>query len=154
MEEAAKPDERDHGSQGHEAPAGGGVLLVDDEESLLELLHSLLEMAGYTVRTAPSGEEALALLAQSNGRVDAVILDLSMPGMGGRRCLEILKERYPGLPVIVASGDAAHEIFRNPEKFGARDVILKPYRLNNLLEALQKVLTPSAGEAGADKGAV
>jgi len=122
------------------------VLLVDDEESLLELIQGLLEMEGYAVRTAPSGEEALAFLAQTNGDIDAVVLDLSMPGMGGRRCLEFLRATYPHLPVIVASGDAAHEIFRDPKRFGAQGVILKPYRLKNLLEALQSVLRSSSDD--------
>jgi len=142
--QAADSGEADGTAQRGAAPAGAAVLLVDDEESLLELIQGLLEMEGYAVHTAPSGEEALAFLAQSNGSVDAVVLDLSMPGMGGRRCLEFLRAQYPHLPVIVASGDAAHEISRDPKQFGAQGVILKPYRLKNLLEALQSVLRPSS----------
>lgn len=136
----------DENAPRHETPVGATVLLVDDEESLLELIQGLLEMEGYAVRTAPSGEEALAFLAQTNEDIDAVVLDLSMPGMGGRRCLEFLRATYPHLPVIVASGDAAHEIFRDPKRFGAQGVILKPYRLENLLEALQSVLRSSSDD--------
>lgn len=133
------------------APVEASVLVVDDEESLLELVQGLLEMAGYKVRTAHSGEEALALLARQNGRIDAVVLDLSMPGMGGRRCLELLRENHPKLPVIVASGDVAHEIFRDPENFGAQGVIPKPYRLKDLMETLHRVLRPSGGKAAAGR---
>lgn len=148
------PADRSEGSSGSEeplTPAGTGVLLVDDEESLLELIQGALEMEGYVVQTARSGEEALTLLAQRNGRIDAVILDLSMPGMGGRRCLELLEKQYPWIPVIVASGDAAHEVFRNPKKFGARGMILKPYRLQNLLDALHNVLRQPDAKSGAEK---
>lgn len=125
-------------------PSGATLLVVDDEPMLLELLQGLLESVGWRVRTAGSGEEALRCLAQNNGSVQAVVLDLSMPGMGGRRCLEILRSQYPHLPVIVASGDASHEIFRDPESYGARECITKPYRLQTLMEALKKVLHSSS----------
>ena len=124
-------------------PVGATLLIVDDEPMLLELLQGFLEPIGWRVRTARSGEEALRCLAQNNGNVQAVVLDLSMPGMGGRHCLEILRAQYAHLPVIVASGDAGHEIFRDPESYGARECITKPYRLETLIEALQKVLHQS-----------
>ncbi|MEJ5347838.1 MAG: PAS domain S-box protein [Desulfosoma sp.] len=137
--------------QDHE-PVGLGarLLVVDDEPMLLELVQGMLEAEGYKVDTADSGEEALNFLARNNGSVDVLILDLSMPGMGGRRCLEILKAQHPHIPVLVASGDTAHEIFRHPEKFGAGGCIMKPYRLRDLTHALQKLLTEKRGAA--DKG--
>ncbi len=138
-------------TQDHE-PIGLGarLLVVDDEPMLLELIQGLLEAQGYVVDTADSAEEALNFLARNNGSTDALILDLSMPGMGGRRCLEILKAQYPHIPVLVASGDAAHEIFRHPKMFGASGCIMKPYRMQDLVEALQKLLTEKRGPA--DKG--
>ncbi|ROQ92286.1 PAS domain-containing hybrid sensor histidine kinase/response regulator [Desulfosoma caldarium] len=124
-------------------PSDITLLVVDDEPMLVELIQGLLESAGYNVVTAGSGEDALTCLTQNNGRIDAVLLDLSMPGMGGRRCLEILRTQYPHLPVIVASGDTAHEIFRDPKRFGAHGCIAKPYRLQTLMETLHNVLRKS-----------
>lgn len=134
-----------------EKSTGATLLVVDDEEALLELIHNALESEGYTVKTARSGEDALTWLSENHGRVDAVVLDLSMPGMGGRQCLHILSQQFPHIPVIVASGDAAHEIVREPAKFRVRGAIVKPYRLKSLLKILHDVLKSPAPAVGAER---
>lgn len=78
------------------------ILVVDDESAFCTLLRIALVQAGYEVVTANSGPEALAVLAGQ--RIDLVTLDVIMPGMSGLRTLELMRERWPDMPVLVISG--------------------------------------------------
>ncbi len=68
------------------------ILLVDDEEFIRDLVVQVLGESGYTVITAPDGKSGLKLYGEQQARIDLVILDLIMPEMGGRKCLEKLLE--------------------------------------------------------------
>jgi CheY-like chemotaxis protein len=85
--------------------AADRVLLVDDEAVVREVLAEQLEDAGYRVLAAASGTEALALLAAGES-VDALVTDLSMPGIGGLDVIRAAQERYPGLPAVLLTGYA------------------------------------------------
>jgi CheY-like chemotaxis protein len=76
---------------------------VDDEPNILEVTSALLAEEGYEVLTAEDGQEALELLPRF--RPDLVITDLRMPRLSGFELLEIMRERFPRLPVIAVSGD-------------------------------------------------
>ncbi|MCD6297693.1 MAG: PAS domain S-box protein, partial [Deltaproteobacteria bacterium] len=89
-------------SGGHET-----VLLVDDEEGILDIGKGMLERFGYTAIIAESGEKAIEIYKAEKDRIDLVVLDLSMPGMGGHKCLSELREIDPRITVIIASGYAA-----------------------------------------------
>ena len=73
----------------------------------------VFESVGYTVLTAASGEEVLEIFQAQECRIDLVLLDLGMPGMGGEKCLELLMEQYPAQKVIVASGYATDPVLAN-----------------------------------------
>jgi DNA-binding response OmpR family regulator len=77
------------------------ILVVDDEEGIRQLYQEELEEEGYTVELAERGEEALEKI--SKGKLDAVILDLKMPGMGGLEVLERIREQDKDLPVIICT---------------------------------------------------
>src|ERR1700674_4165235 len=79
-------------------PHSGDVLLVDDDPDLLKLISLRLTSAGYRVRTADSGETALAALAVA--RPAAVITDLKMPGIAGLALFDAIHRQHPALPVI------------------------------------------------------
>mgnify|MGYP000853821583 FL=1 len=118
------------------------VILADDEASILAAGRSVLSQAGYRVRTVASGEAALDLYRRLPGGAALVILDLGMPGMGGRRCLEQILEQDPEQPVIVASGyspdPALGELLRRPNvRF-----IQKPYRFSELLRLMRAMARP------------
>ncbi|MFW6244166.1 MAG: response regulator, partial [Desulfovibrionales bacterium] len=93
------------------------ILLVDDEESVLDVAREVLSMNGYTVFTAGSGEEALKTYTAE--AVDLTVLDLGMPGIGGEACLRRLIEIDPEARVVLASGYGAHKMAKAPEAFGA-----------------------------------
>ncbi len=118
----------------------GTVLLVDDEEEIRDLGRELLETSGFTVITASTGEEALELYRAARGHIDVVILDLGMPGMGGRRCLAELLDVDPDARVLVASGYGQSRLEEEILRAGARAFLSKPYRVSELLEKLRETV--------------
>jgi CheY-like chemotaxis protein len=130
-------------SQGDEAvPEGGSetILLVDDEEMLRDIGEHILQKFGYTVLLARDGESALALYQEKPEHIALVILDLIMPGMGGKRCLEEILKISPGANVVIASGYSANAHARDVLDMGARAFVTKPYEINQLLGVVRKVL--------------
>lgn len=87
------------------APKGLRVLLVDDDELIQQTVLHLLEALGHDPRLAPSGEAALRLL-EGGYRPEVIILDMNMPGLGGRGTLPRVREHCPEVPVILATGRA------------------------------------------------
>ncbi len=88
------------------APVGSGemVLVVDDEEPLRDLARAVLERLGYRVLLARDGIEAIAMVRETRGAVDAVLLDLTMPRLSGRETLRELRAHAPGIVVVLMSG--------------------------------------------------
>jgi CheY-like chemotaxis protein len=83
--------------------SGSGVILVvDDEDSILQLAQAALEAAGYTVLLASDGRSALDVMAGSSDRLCAVLLDLTMPGMTGEETLKYMREMRPTIELAVA----------------------------------------------------
>jgi putative nucleotidyltransferase with HDIG domain len=115
------------------------ILVVDDEETIREIVSSMLNSARFQTRQASSGIEALALL-NSGEEFDLVLSDLMMAEMDGIALLERAKERFPSLPVVMVT--AVHDIsvalqaLRN----GAYDYILKPFEREQLLATVRRAL--------------
>jgi len=127
---------------GPERPGGGRetILLVDDEDNLRSLGRDVLQRFGYTVLTAPDGETAVALFNEKSEAIDLVILDLIMPGMGGRKCLEELIRLAPRVKIVVTSGFSPNGSARELLEAGARSFIGKPYNVNQMLTTIRQVL--------------
>ena len=116
------------------------VLLVDDEEALRDIGRRLLLKNGYRVMEADSGEEALEVFRNNSDRVDLVLMDLGMPGMGGRKCFEALREMKPQLKIVITSGYALEEPERALVSSGKAAYVSKPYILKDLLHTIRTVL--------------
>ncbi len=116
------------------------VLVVDDEPEIRELTREALEVLGYTVHCAASGEEALAFYQKSGQNIDLVLLDLNMPGMGGLQCLDGLLQGNPSVKVIIASGYTANDHGKDALSSGAAGFIGKPYQLKELAARVRQVL--------------
>ncbi len=116
------------------------ILLVDDEDNILEIACDILGRYGYSTVTAMSGEDALKIYGAEKDRIDLVILDLNMPGMGGKKCLMALMELDPEAKVVVATGHTATAQAREAIALGAVRFIPKPYRLRDLLKTLREAL--------------
>ncbi len=112
----------------------GRVLLVDDERDFLEVLSQRLEVKGYIVETAESGSETLELLKRKS--YDAIVLDLSMPGMDGMETLQKVKAARPNMQIIILTGHGTLESGIEAMKSGASDYIQKPVDFNLLLDKI------------------
>ena len=115
------------------------ILVVDDEESIREIISSMLNAAGYKTRQASSGMEALAILS-SAGQFELLLSDLMMAELDGIALLERAREKHPDLPVIMVT--AVHDIsvalaaIRN----GAYDYLLKPFEREQLLAMVRRAV--------------
>ncbi|SMP50154.1 PAS domain S-box-containing protein [Desulfonatronum zhilinae] len=122
---------------------GETILLVDDEPEIRQLTQEALESFGYAVISAESGEQALEVYQRHRmeGRpVDLVLLDLNMPGMGGRRCLRSLLQLDPAVRILIASGYTAGMRGQEALSDGAKGFLSKPYRMAELAEKVREVL--------------
>jgi len=126
----------------------GKILLMDDESMILNTSRLMLEKLGYRVECARDGGEALTLYRQAReggDGFDAVILDLTIPGgMGGADTIKELLALDPQVRAIVSSGYSDSHVMARYREYGFRGVIPKPYRLQNLSEALREVLVPTS----------
>jgi CheY-like chemotaxis protein len=125
------------------SPIKGGVetiLLVEDEDKNRELGEEILSDFGYNVITASDGEKAFEYYRNNTREIDLVILDLIMPGIGGRKILEGLLEIDPEAKVIITSGYASVESTQEVMRMGAKDFISKPYEMKTMLKVVRKVL--------------
>ncbi len=132
---------------GEEAPVrpepsrgSGTILVVDDEEMIRGLGKSIFEADGYSVALAESGEKALDLFRQGARRFDLVILDLGMPGMGGRKCLEEMRRLDPAVKILVASGYSESQNAPEVLDAGACGFIAKPYTAQGILGRVRMIL--------------
>ena len=116
------------------------ILLVDDEEAIIEVASEALEGAGYRTLMANCGEKALEMIELRQEKVDLVMLDLGMPGMGGMNCLRRLVQIRPGLKVIIASGYSDQRQVQETLSLGAACYINKPYRLADVVTRVREVL--------------
>ena len=126
-----------------ETPIQGGsetILVVDDDQEIRDMTREVLESLGYAVQSAVTGEEALEAYKNLGKSIDLVLLDLNMPGMGGRKCLQELLQLDPRAKVIIVSGYTAMGHGRDALSFGARGFIGKPYRFKELAAKLREVL--------------
>jgi CheY-like chemotaxis protein len=125
-----------------EAIIGGSemILLVDDEETLLDIGRNMLSRSGYKVVTAKNGERAIEIYAAEKDDIDLIILDINMPGMGGHKCLKNLLEIDPEAKIIIATGYPAAGKVKEALESSAAEFIGKPFRLTEMLEKVRRVL--------------
>lgn len=131
----ARPDEATEGQ-----PPAATILVVDDESMVLALAKDVLEMHRYRVVTARNGEEALQAFREGGGTIDLVLLDLTMPVMGGEECFRRLRQIDPAVRVVISSGFSAESSTSQVLRDGALDFVQKPFDINGLARTIQKAL--------------
>ena len=115
------------------------IMVVDDEESVLELLKAVLENDGYTVLTASDGEECLEKLKKT--KPDLVLLDMMMPGMSGREVCERIRKdpKTKNLKIIFVTVARFSEMGKDTlSKMNVLDYITKPFDNADLLKRVKK----------------
>jgi PAS domain S-box-containing protein len=118
----------------------GTVLVVDDEKIVRDLAQRCLERQGYQVLAAQSGPAAIEILRSQGNLIRLVILDLSMPGMGGEETLPRLRDLQPDLPVIVSSGHSETEALRPFGNTKLSGFLQKPYTIHDLARRVKAAL--------------
>ena len=116
------------------------ILVVDDESSVRGIFETVLKKHGYRVLTAENGETALELYSKLQQEIDAVILDLGMPGMGGAICMSKLVELNPNVKILISSGYIEQSIIDEIKTIGDAVIIDKPFKKQILLKKLRKLL--------------
>jgi PAS domain S-box-containing protein len=142
LPQAAMPAKaaEDAAAAGEPAARGRGyrVLVVEDNDDVGQFSTELLEDLGYTVRRVDNADAALAILAEDEFAADLVFSDVIMPGMNGVELAGVIRDRYPGLPVVLTSGysnvlaENAHRGF---------ELIQKPYSVESLSRILRKAIS-------------
>ncbi|MCA3013875.1 MAG: response regulator [Myxococcaceae bacterium] len=135
--------------EGSEEKPGAGqhLMLVDDHAGMARISGKLLETLGYRTTVFDDPRQALDFFRQRPQAFDAVLTDLSMPQMSGEDFTRSLRSLRPNLPVIVSSGFASLVDVRELERLGVAAVLVKPWRLEEAVATLQRVLGPSPGAA-------
>ena len=122
-------------------PEGQTILVVEDDTVIRANVRECLQQLGYTALEAESGEAALGTCEELRGKVDLVLTDLVMPGMGGRKLSRNLGERFPHVRVLFTSGYTENGAVLS-SLLGAGDTFLaKPYTVAALAAAVQAALT-------------
>src|SRR5437868_8704306 len=116
----------------------GEILLVDDDPDLLRLISLRLMSAGYRVRTADSGETALAALAIA--RPGTVITDMRMPGIDGLQLFEAIHRQHPALPVIILTAHGTIPDAVSATQRGVFGFLTKPFDSQELLQKVAAAL--------------
>ncbi len=125
------------------------VLVVEDEAPLQDLLGVALRSAGYQVESAMNGVEAIDRLLRGSEKIDALVLDLNMPRLGGIEVLKITRERWPEVPVLVMSGNLGAGLSAELQRDERQVVIGKPFDLPEFGRALRALLDKTVALAPA-----
>ncbi len=122
----------------------GNVLIMDDELKIRETLSEMITQLGYNPILAKNSSEAIKIYnesVESGDRLDAVILDLTIPGdIGGKETLKKLLDINPNLKAIVSSGYSENGGISNYDKYGFKAFMPKPYNINNVSKVLHDVV--------------
>jgi CheY-like chemotaxis protein len=116
------------------------VLVAEDDPVVRAMLQRLLRDAGFDVRTAKHGDEALGLALRASGAFDIVVTDVRMPVMDGWELARRLRERWPSIPVLYISGYDV-ELSAGQRRGGSRQALLrKPFDLDEFLREVTRLL--------------
>jgi len=119
------------------------ILVVDDEEAILKMMINMLGRLGYNIFSADNAESALDIYTAKQKEIDLILLDLSMPGMGGKECMKKLIEFDPDVKIIIASGYADQGLIQDNLNSGAKNFVIKPFSKDNISKVIREVLDNS-----------
>jgi CheY-like chemotaxis protein len=122
------------------------ILLVEDEEGVRRLARTILTTHGYSVMEAEGGEQALTLVRDYPGRIDLLVTDVVMPGMGGRLVAEQVKALHPEVRVLFMSGYTDDAVVRHGILVEGVHFLQKPFSPNALVTKVRTVLDKTPAE--------
>lgn len=128
--------EKDDIHRGHET-----ILLVDDEDTILDVGEEILKELGYTVVRAKGGIEAVEAYKENRDTIDMVILDMIMPDMGGSEVYDQLKEINPEIKVLLSSGYSIDTMATEIMNKGCNGFIQKPFNVGQISQKIRGILS-------------
>jgi PAS domain S-box-containing protein len=132
----------------HRPPASGTILLVEDEDSLRELSHQLLESMGYRVIEAANGADAIRIAGQCADPIQLLMTDVVMPGMSGLELVERMADSRSQMKVLYVSGHTDDVIVRHSILKPGVAFLQKPFSRDALANRIQEVLAAPSGKSG------
>ena len=127
-------------------PGRETMLVVDDEEMVRRLAARILLGEGFHVLEARGGEEAIRVLQRASQRIDLVVTDVAMPGLGGRQLGDTIYRCWPGVRVLFMSGFPAHRILDEGALDPASPFLQKPFTRDQLTRKVKEVLATPADQ--------
>jgi CheY-like chemotaxis protein len=121
------------------APNAQTIVVVDDQDDVRSLMALMLRRKGYSVIDAPGGAEAIRMIESHHGKVDLLVTDVMMPGIGGRELYEYLSERHPEMKVLFVSGYTDDAI---KGRTAGDTFLAKPFLLDTLAKRVREILDP------------
>lgn len=123
----------------------GYILLMDDEESILDVMSQMLRRRGFEVTCVRDGADAITAYRRAltdGAGFDVVVMDLSVPGgLGGREAIHLLREIDPGVRALASSGHSNDPVMMRPTEHGFVGVLPKPYSIAELVSAIEDALS-------------
>jgi two-component system, cell cycle sensor histidine kinase and response regulator CckA len=120
----------------------GTILVADDEQSVRSLASSVLQDAGYAVELARDGAEVVERLEKLGEGVSLILLDLTMPKLGGPEAALELRRLHPDIPIVAMSGYGDMEVMERFSAAGIDDFLAKPFSPDQLAAKVRDVLAP------------
>jgi len=118
----------------------GTILLIDDEERILDTGKQILNRIGYEVLLAGGGQEALDVYTKNQDKVDIILLDMVMPGMGGGETYDRMKEINPEIKILLVSGYGIEGQATEILERGCDGFIQKPFEMNKMSQKIREIL--------------
>jgi len=118
---------------------GRTILFVDDEQEICEVISSYFTNFGFNVLTAFDGPEAIELFSNNKDTIDIVVLDLTLPHLGGKAVLHEMLQIQPNIKVLISSGFEKHEIEESILQ-KASGFIGKPFAFDQCLNQIRRML--------------
>lgn len=118
----------------------GTILVIDDEEAVQNVVKDQLEMLGYEVLQALNGEKGVGLFQEAHREIDAVLLDIIMPGLSSRETLQQLRSINPDVRVLLISGYSDDDRVKNLRDIGAMGFLHKPFKVGELAKSIAEIM--------------
>jgi len=129
------------------------ILLTEDDDSVRAFVSRALELDGHKVETACNGVEAMDRLTENDGRFDLLVTDVKMPIMDGIALAHETASNWPGMPILLMTGFADQRERAQDLADVIRDVVTKPFTLQQIREAVSEAVVEESKPAEADKAA-